>query len=158
MSEPLPDIHLRATLDDSAAEEITQRLVAYNLAQMTAQPATPAEAQPLHLFAYDEKGALVAGLIGRTHALPFWLEISVLWVDAARRGVGLGRRLMAEAEREGVRRGCRFARLSTSDYQAPEFYRRLGYLRYGLLADCPPGETVYYFWKPLPSPDAPPAG
>jgi hypothetical protein len=26
---------------------------------------------------------------------------------------------------------------------------RLGYLRYGELADCPPGVNDYYYWKPL---------
>ena len=57
---------------------------------------------------------------------------------------------MEQCDHEAIQRGCRYARLSTSDYQAPEFYPKLGYTRYGLLADCPPGETVSYFWKPLP--------
>jgi hypothetical protein len=57
---------------------------------------------------------------------------------------------MAQGKQEGARRGCRYARLAPSDYQAPEFHARLGYTRYGLLANCPPGETVSYFWKPLP--------
>jgi hypothetical protein len=46
-------------------------------------------------------------------------------------------------------RGCRFARLATSHYQGPAFYRRLGYVEYGRLVDCPPGETVFYFRKDL---------
>ncbi len=149
MTENALDIHLSATLDDAAAEEITQRLTDYNLAQSAGLPAAPEEPHMLHMLARDESGALVAGLVGRTHALPFWLEISILWVNEAQRRRGLGRRLMLEAEREAVRRGCRFARLATSDYQAPEFYPRLGYRRYRLLADCSPGETVTYFWKPL---------
>lgn len=31
----------------------------------------------------------------------------------------------------------------------PGFYERLGYSLYGKLEKCPPGETVYYYWKEL---------
>jgi len=58
--------------------------------------------------------------------------------------------LFEPERRIASQRGCRYARLATSDYQAPEFYPKLGYTRYGALANCPPGETVSYFWKPLP--------
>lgn len=56
---------------------------------------------------------------------------------------------MLHAEQEALRRGCHYARLATSDYQAPEFYPKLGFILYGQLAYCPPGESVTYFWKPL---------
>ena len=147
----MTNYHLTSAPDDAAEEEITQRLVAYNLAHTASEAAAPQEEpRPLQFFAYDPSGALVGGLIARTHSIPFWLEVSILWVDEAQRGHGLGRRLMEQCEHEAIQRGCRYARLATSDYQAPEFYPKLGYTRYGLLADCPPGETVSYFWKPLP--------
>lgn len=146
----MADVQVTATADDVAEDELTQRLVAYNLAHTAHQPAAPQEPRPLQFFAYDGSGALVAGVIGRTHSIPFWLEISILWVDEAQRQRGLGRRLVQQCEQEAAQRGCRYARLATSDYQAPAFYPKLGYSRYGLLADCPPGETVSYFWKPLP--------
>jgi ribosomal protein S18 acetylase RimI-like enzyme len=62
---------------------------------------------------------------------------------------GLGRRLMDESEDEARRLGCRYARVITSDFQAPGFYQKLGYAVYGTLENCPPGETVYYLWKQL---------
>ncbi len=150
----MADVHLTSALDDAAANEIEQRLVTFNLAHTMAQPAAPEEPRPLHLFAYDDTGALVGGLIGRTHSIPFWLEVSILWVDEAHRRQGLGQRLVEECEWEATRRGCHYARLATSDYQAPEFYAKLGYIRYGMLDNCPPGETVFYFCKPLPATDA----
>ncbi len=58
---------------------------------------------------------------------------------------------MRAAEMEAVARGCQYARLATSDYQAPGFYAKLGYAQNGMLENCPPGETVYYFWKRLRS-------
>ena len=83
------------------------------------------------------------------NSIPKWLEISVLWIEESTRGHGVGRRLMEEAEREGRQRGCRYARLVTSNFQAPEFYRKLGYIAYGTLENCPPGETNFYLWKEL---------
>lgn len=147
----MAETRLISGFNDEAAEEITQRLITFNRSHPPAQVEEPQEPQPLHIFAYDEQDNLIAGVTGRTHALPFWLEISVLWVDEARRGLGLGKRLMRQAEQEAIGRGCRFARLATSHYQAPGFYAKLGYARYGQLANCPPGETVSYFWKPLVS-------
>ena len=97
----------------------------------------------------DQEQTVVGGLIGRTHSIPEWLEVSVVWVDEAWRGRGLGRELMMRAEQEARRRSCRYARLATSDFQAPDFYRKLGYALYGTLENCPRGVTVYYFRKDL---------
>jgi ribosomal protein S18 acetylase RimI-like enzyme len=144
------ETRLVSGLNETAADEITGRLVAYNHAHMPVQAEEPHQPQPLHIFAYDEQDRLIGGVTGRTHTIPFWLEVSSLWVDEASRGQGLGTRLMRQAEREAVvERGCRYARLATSDYQAPAFYAKIGYMRYGQLANCPPSETVSYFWKPL---------
>lgn len=71
-------------------------------------------------------------------------------VDEQVRRQSLGRRLMEEAEREALLRGCHYARHATGNYQAPGFYERLGYTLYGKLENCPPSETVYYYWKELP--------
>ncbi|HKB47137.1 MAG TPA: GNAT family N-acetyltransferase [Ktedonobacterales bacterium] len=76
--------------------------------------------------------------------------MSVLWVEEAARGHGIGTELVRCAEQIAHQRGCRYARLATSHYQAPAFYRWRGYHEYGQLDDCPPGETVYYFRKSLP--------
>ena len=91
----------------------------------------------------------MGGLIGRTNEIPEWLEVSVVWVAEDERRQGMGRRLMRLAEEEAKRRGCRYARLATGDYQAPDFYREVGYRLYGELLNCPRGETVYYFCKEL---------
>ena len=54
-------------------------------------------------------------------------ELQQIWVDSTRRNDGIGRRLMAEFEAEAIRRGCDLCYLDTFDFQAPEFYRKLGY-------------------------------
>ncbi len=136
-------------LSEHDASVVTDRLVAYNQTHGPTTSPPPEGARPLRVAVRSGDGELGGGLIGRTHAIPFWLEISVLWVDEAARQHGLGRRLMERAEREARLRGCRFVRLATSDYQAPDFYRKLGYIQYGRLEDCPPGETAYYLRKAL---------
>jgi GNAT superfamily N-acetyltransferase len=109
----------------------------------------PQPAAPLHLYAVDEEGLVIGGLIGSTHEIPDWFQIDVIWVAEAWRRQGLGRQPMQLAEEEAKGRRCRYARLATSDYQAPDFYNKLGYQLYGRLDNCPQGETVYYFWKEL---------
>jgi ribosomal protein S18 acetylase RimI-like enzyme len=136
-------------VDEQREDYITNQLIAYNLANTTARPLEVYEPLPLHVFALDATGAVRGGLVGRTHSIPQWLEISVIWVDERLRHHGLGRKLMEDAEREAWQRGCRYARLATGNYQAPGFYERLGYSLYGRLENCPAGETVYYYWKEI---------
>ena len=56
---------------------------------------------------------------------------------------------MEQGEAEAVRRGCLYARLSTGHHQAPGFYEKIGYVLYGKLENCPPGDTSYYYRKDL---------
>jgi GNAT superfamily N-acetyltransferase len=148
----LTDYTLDTQVSSELDDELTQRLIAYN---KTHSPRweenhdnrfSPAD---LHLAVRGSGGELIGGLIGRTHYLRSWLEIGILWVDEAHRGQGLGRRLMEEAESEGVRRGCFSSRLSTGAHQAPGFYEKLGYTLHGRLEDCPPGEVALYYHKIL---------
>jgi len=133
-------------------ETITARLIAMNKAHLATLPnreAVPPAAAPIEIYALDAEGTVIGGLIGRTNSIPYWLEITVLWVDEPARGSGIGRRLVEQAEQEAVRSGCRSARLATGDYQAPGFYAKMGYNLYGTLENCPPGVTCYYFRKDL---------
>ena len=103
--------------------------------------------EPLAVFLYDDGGKIVGGLAGR-----IWdgvLDISILWVHEEHRGEGYGRRLMAAAEAEGVKRGCELAELRTFEYQAPEFYRRLGYEEYNVVEGWPRGHRRHFFRKRL---------
>jgi GNAT superfamily N-acetyltransferase len=106
----------------------------------------PGGSRPLDLFlmAGDE---IVAGLTSDTYW--GWWEIHHLWVAEAHRGRGLGRRLMEAAEQEARRRGSRHAQLTTYEFQAPDFYARLGFRVAGKLDDYPPGSAYYWLCKDL---------
>jgi len=78
-----------------------------------------------------------------------WLYIDLLWVREDLRGLGYGHRLMLRAEEEGRQRGAKNAYLDTFSFQAPDFYRQLGYQVYGELQDYPPGHQRYFMRKEL---------
>ena len=137
------------TVNEQRDDYITHQLIAFNQTHSTALPIGDYTPLPLHVYVLDQDKTVLAGLVGRTHTIPMWLEVSVIWVDERVRNQGLGRQLMEKAEQEGRQRGCQYARLATSNFQAPTFYQKLGYTLYGTLENCPPGETVLYFWKRL---------
>ena len=91
----------------------------------------------LAIFVKDENGRIVAGICGST-----WggcLEIRQFWVEEARRHQGLGTRLLAAAEEEAHRRGCRQILLMTFTFQAPAFYIKHGFEVIAVVDDHPRG-------------------
>lgn len=137
-------------LSEERSEYVVNQLREFNRprqSQLWSNPPQPGA--PLQIYAIDDTGSVVGGLIGRTHEIPEWLEVSVVWVAEEKRGQGTGQHLMSLAEEEARKRGCRYARLATGDFQAPDFYHKAGYRLYGQLENCPRGETVYYFHKEL---------
>ncbi|MDN4497635.1 GNAT family N-acetyltransferase [Pseudomonas mosselii] len=90
-------------------------------------------------------GGLYARLGGR------WLFVELLVVPERMRGQGTGRELMAQAEALAREKGCCGIWLDTFSFQAPDFYRKLGFEVFGELADFPPGHTRYFLRKRLDS-------
>jgi ribosomal protein S18 acetylase RimI-like enzyme len=139
-------------VSDQREEYLTDRLVEFNRAHLDLWEQnhdSQFEAAPLHIYALDRQSEIVGGLAGWTHRLRAWLDINVIWVKEESRRRGIGRELLGRAEEEARRRGCLYARASTSQHQAPRFYEELGYSLYGQLEDCPPGETAFYYRKNL---------
>jgi GNAT superfamily N-acetyltransferase len=101
----------------------------------------------LGVFLRDESNNIVAGAAGHTWGET--CELRQVWVAASVRGRGLGRRLIAEAEAEAVRRGCRQLVLTTHSFQAPDFYRKLGFDVVAELRDYPRGYSHILLRKPL---------
>jgi GNAT superfamily N-acetyltransferase len=99
----------------------------------------------LAIFVRDSAGTVVAGLHGWTWGGTAFIR--TLWVQQDLRRHGLGARLVARAEDEAVRRGCRVMHLDTHDYQAPSFYRRLGYEEIGTLPGWPGSDSTRLFFR-----------
>jgi GNAT superfamily N-acetyltransferase len=107
----------------------------------------PRERTPLALSVRDDAGKIVGGLIGEFRL--DWLYVDWLWVDDSQRGRGHGAALMALAEQEARAAGKTHIVLWTWSFQAPEFYRALGYEECGRLVDHPKGHDEFYFMKRL---------
>lgn len=99
------------------------------------------------LTARDAKKKLLGGLILES----YWREsyVELLWLSAKSRGSGLGSRLIKEAERRAKRRGSYLIHLNTFSFQAPGFYEKQGYQRFGGMSGSPRGESRHYYVKHL---------
>lgn len=95
----------------------------------------------------DEAGTVVGGLLGATYL--GWLQVHSVWLPDSLRGRGHGTELMALAEAEALRRGCKRAFLETLSFQALPFYEKLGYAVHSRLADFPVGGARYAMTKDL---------
>jgi len=141
-----------ATPNESILETVRQCLRAYNRSSnpdFFAIVDNPTYTKPpLNAFAFDETGACIGGLLGATDLS--WLKIDILAVHADHRRSGIGQRLMRLAEDEARSRGCRYCFLDTMSYQAPDFYRKLGYQISGRLEDWDShGHTKFLLTKSL---------
>ncbi|QMW21573.1 GNAT family N-acetyltransferase [Sandaracinobacteroides saxicola] len=102
--------------------------------------------QPLALGLYDGD-ELVGGLIGQLNWN--WLHIQLLGVPEQLRGQSLGRAPVAQAERDAETFGCTGIWVDTFSFQAPGFYERLGYIRFGELPNYLDAETRIFFRRML---------
>ena len=74
---------------------------------------------------------VLGGITGRSSLGLLFLDL--FYLPESLRGSGLGSRLLNAYEEEGRRRGCRSAVLYTLSFQAPQFYEKHGWQRFG---DC----------------------
>ena len=102
--------------------------------------------RPLTL-ALRHDGAFIGGLTGQTFM--GWLAVDGLWVAADHRGLGHASSLLARAEQEARARGATDCVLDTFSFQAPDFYRKLGYREFARLDGFPAGHCRHYMTKSL---------
>lgn len=123
-------------------EAILAPLRTYNAAQ-----AGLAKPEPVALLVRDDNGEILGGLYGRVFYQ--WLFIELLSVPEEGRGLGLGTKLMQMAEELAQEKECVGIWLDTFSFQAPEFYKKLGYSEFGQIVDYPPGHKRHFFQKRL---------
>jgi len=138
------DFRLRVTdvPDDACRNGILGPLVAYNESKTGRS-----DYRPLIIAIDDSEGRVAGGLWGKTAY--DWLFVELLFVPESLRGRGLGSELMKRAEAEALSRGCHSAWLDTFEFQAREFYERVGYTCFAQLPDYPVGSARYFMKKAL---------
>ncbi len=129
------------TLTDVQVSEIESGLDAHSADIASARSITPLRA------GFIDAGRVVAGIAGTV----YWgkLHIRLLWVHPQFRGLGLAARLMDWVEQRGRDLGCTASMVDTMSFQAPAFYERRGYCRFGVSAGYEGGASRHYFEKIL---------
>jgi GNAT superfamily N-acetyltransferase len=140
----------KMTLTDAPTPQMRKAIVEPLIEFNHSRIGKPQTYRPLAILLSDpESNEIVGGLYGSTALSYLWVEL--LFVPETMRGIGIGGKLIMEAEAEAVRRGCRAAALDTFSFQARGFYERLGYSVFGKLEDCPHGHSRFYMTKRLGS-------
>ena len=104
--------------------------------------------QPLAVLVRDpQSGDVVGGASGRTSLGLLFLDLFHL--PETLRGMGIGTEVLRRFEEEGRRRGCRSAVVYTISFQAPQFYERNGWVRFGEVPCDPPGTSRIFLSKTL---------
>ena len=97
--------------------------------------------------AEDEKGKLIGVITGRAYYNE--VHIGDLIVDGSVRRGGIGSRLVHAVEDEYKGRGYKKLTLTTFGFQAPEFYRKLGFETEFVREDEDPKLSKYFFKKDM---------
>jgi ribosomal protein S18 acetylase RimI-like enzyme len=144
MVDDAPDVRLSS--EPGASREdidgIVDRIDAWNMAVTGVQ-----EFHQVAIFLRDATGAIRGGVTGGVWG--GWLHVIGLWVDEPLRGRGLGNQLIHAAEGEARAAGAHGAFLETHWFQAPAFYRKLGYETIAEIEDYPPGGSQLVMRKSL---------
>ena len=136
------DEYTIVSLDQPAWDVIGQGITDYNT-----QQAGDDHVKRLCFVVYGPNQEIVGGVIGATYW--DWLYIDLMWLREDIRRHGFGRRLLTLAEDEARQRGAKNVYLDTFSFQAPEFYKKLGYEVFGELKDFPVGHQRYFLTKQL---------
>ena len=93
------------------------------------------EVGALACYATDENGNFVGGLTGEIFTTSLFVEF--FWVDDKKRHSGVGSILMERLEKEAVQLGVTDVYLDTYSFQAPDFYKKLGFIEVGRYTNFP---------------------
>ncbi|MDC6636557.1 GNAT family N-acetyltransferase, partial [Leclercia adecarboxylata] len=94
-----------------------------------------------------DSGDVVGCASGRTSLGLLFLDLFHL--PETLRGMGIGTEVLRRFEEEGRRRGCRSAVVYTISFQAPQFYERNGWVRFGEVPCDQPGTSRVFISKAL---------
>jgi ribosomal protein S18 acetylase RimI-like enzyme len=136
-----PVITIEEKPDPKLRDEILKPLRAFNESKLG-----PIKNEPVAITLCDPKnGTVIGGLWGAS--VVGWLYVDLLAVPEEFRGLGLGRQLLTKAEDVARKRGCRGMWLYTATFQAPGFYEKLGFERFGAIPDYIAGHDNIYYAK-----------
>lgn len=137
-------------VDDTPSDNLREQLLdAVPSVRPADHPTTDRRCKNFAITERNGDGTLTGGVYAYVH--PGWTYIDLCWVAESQRSQGLGKKLMAAAEREAQKRGCHSVWLWTQDFEAPGFYEKLGYRRFVVMDDFIPNHQRIGLMKKLVS-------
>jgi len=136
-------LSVNATVNKLTRKTVGTLLRNYNNAKMQGYKLR----EDLEVIAKDENGKILGGLYG--YFAWGWLEIHIVAVDEVYRKQGIGKTLIQKAEAVALQKNIFKIRLNTFEFQAPQFYKQLGYKVVALEKGFPEGYNTYHFHKML---------
>ncbi|GIN63802.1 N-acetyltransferase [Robertmurraya siralis] len=123
---------------------IRQKLREYNIKYLTDKDVDFVD-EDFCFTIKDGEGHIFGGISGNTKLQSLFIQF--LWVDESIQGKGFGRKLIKVAENFAVERKCRLIKVDTFSFQAPDFYKSLGFEVYGTIENFPEGHNHYFLYK-----------
>lgn len=145
-SEIIPNSPYKIYLNpENAFQIIDEKLFSFN------KQCVPASQIPEVInknYIIKENDIIVGGICADIYTWKI-LYISLLFVEESYRNKKIGSLLIKKVEDEARTIGVKLAHTDTFDFQAKDFYLKMGYEIFGTLEDCPEGHKRYYLKKKL---------
>nr|WP_253073842.1 GNAT family N-acetyltransferase [Kosakonia sp. MUSA4] len=104
--------------------------------------------KPLNILIKSNKtGKVIGGMQGRTSLGLLFVDLFYLPPELRRNGIGT--EILRRFEDEGRKRGCSAAFLYTISFQAPDFYKKHGWVEFGRIECIPTGTSRIFMKKTL---------
>ena len=129
-------------IDDQIGEFINKEFAEYGV-----QRGVELNVEEFYFVAEDEDGKVIGVITGRAYYNE--VHIGDLIIDKNIRRNGLGRQLVEAVENAYKDKGYEKVTLTTFGFQAPEFYKKLGYEVEFVREDKNPKLSKYFFAKSI---------
>lgn len=139
------DLSIR-TPEENCPEEIRDRAITVLRKHAASSNGVVAEDKPFTVLAFAAD-RLIGGLIGKVFW--DWLYADLVWVEEEFRNRGIGSSVMRTAEERAREKKLSGIYLWTETWQAPSFYKKLGYQQFVEFKNFPPGHSRFGFLKYL---------
>ena len=144
----MPDLTPPEIIVTDIIDPETEQAISGGLNRFNDETTGYTDRHPLAVIIRDPAtGVTIGGATGRSSLGLLFLDL--FYLSPSLRGSGLGTEILRRFEAEGRRRGCSTAVLYTISFQAPGFYEKQGWRRFGEIPCAPPGTSRIFMTKEL---------
>lgn len=132
---------------DIEENEVISRVIFENLKKFNESIIGKYEAKPFIIYVSNNASVVIGGLRGDIFGK--LCRVFTVWIDEKYRHKGLGRSLFKKLDNFAIENECKIIQLDTAEFQAKDFYEKLGYTVVATLPENFMGFTSYILRKTL---------